>query len=242
MTSHDADDLMTNMVSHTSAPPVECVREDGEPHLVSTSDDVTRMEQQGNSVEQHSSIKLFTSSTPAVSGNNNISPVVNITSQQKEFCDLLDDKSPAPIPPQDDVPLCCSTPDKMECGSSEAKRMSRSPSIPLQNTSMKMTKVDVTPIVLPQRMIALEGLYPDDSDSNQCINSSLDLFDDPLIPSSQSKNDQSVTVSSPALFTTDQQQSISQHRVDSMSLIDTNTMPSLPSPSLGDSISTQVSR
>ena len=100
--------------------------------------------------------------------------------------DPLEDESPTPV----NIPVCSSTPDK----SHTTLRMSRSPSIPLQNVSVgnhPCYKVDVTPVVLPKRMIALEGLYQADSPELDHDHDSLDMFDDlaPSVPSNQQVND-----------------------------------------------------
>ena len=57
--------------------------------------------------------------------------------------------------------MCSSTSDKLHA----TLRMSQSPCISLQNIPVEDAnfKVDVTPVVLPKRMIALEGLYQADS-------------------------------------------------------------------------------
>jgi len=239
---------MITTISHTSLSPIEQSHdlENLREHEHTDNAQITNDSCKGQQ-DDMLSVTLFPSSLPnnyvGTSDKNNISSAVT----QKDCDHLLEEESPTPIL-QQDVPLCCSTPDKMECGSLEAKHMSRSPSIPLQNTSIKMSaKVDATPVVLPQRMMALEGLYPDDSsdcDSHNNLDlddhNSLELFDDPLIPSSQSKDDHNITVDSPMLFTADQQTSILPQHLDVSSIM--NTMPSLSSPALGDSISTQVSR
>ena len=238
MISH-VDDVVTNTVAMVSITPLspgedclENIREDNDTEVTNNDGG---MEQQGAIVEREDmlSIALFPSSSSMpndadVLDSNNISPATVLQ--------LLEDESPTPVLQQEDVPMCCSTPDKMECESSETKRMSRSPSIPLQNTSVKMAKVDVTPIVLPHRKVALEGLYEDSTDSDHS-HDSLDLFDDPVIPSSQLKDDQNVTITSPALLTADQRSSMPSHHVDNV----IDTTPSLSTSALGDSISTQVS-
>ena len=96
----------------------------------------------------------------------------------------FEDESPTP-PVNNPV---CSTPDQ----SHTTLRMSRSPSIPLQNITLDCcNKVDVTPVVLPKRMIALEGLYQADSPDVDHIHDSLDMFDDTAlsVPDNQPVND-----------------------------------------------------
>ena len=239
MTSHVddvANDTVTNtvtMVSLTSSPPVEGsskkLREQDNPRTTeATSSD--GIEQRRNTIEQEDvfSVKLFTSSSSMATDDAPLDNTAPAIAQQNKICHrLLEEKLLIPSL-QQDAPLCCSTPDKMECNSLEAKRLSRSPSIPLQNTSAKMAKVDVTPTVLPQRMIALEGLYPDDSTDSDHSHDSLDLFDDPV-----SKDDHNLAIINP---TVDQHQSsLLLHHVD----MTIDTTPSLSA--LGDSISTQVS-
>jgi len=94
--------------------------------------------------------------------------------------DPLEDESPTPV----SIPVC-SIPNK----SHTTRCMSRSPSIPLQNISVETCyKVDVTPVVLPKRMVALEGLYQ--ADSPELDHDSLDMFDDmaPSVPCDQLVN------------------------------------------------------
>ena len=240
-----ASDVVTNPITRaclSSSPVEECVeksREHNVPHTVEITND-DNMEQQGSATAEQQdmlSMKLFTSSSYASNDDaldkNNISPAV-------QHCDkvcnnLLEEESPTPVL-QQDAPLRCSTPDKMECSSSETQCMSRSPSIPLQNTSTKMAKVDVTPVVLPERVIALVGLYSEDSADSDHSHDSIDLFDDQVIFSSQSKGDQNLAIISPALFTADQ-----QHQ--SSILLDhvETTIDTTPTSALPDSVSTQVS-
>lgn len=234
-------DIVTNpitMAPLSSSPVEECLeksRECSVPQTVEVTN-VDNMEQQGSSSEQDMlSMKLFTSSSSTANDalNNNISPAVR---HDDKVCDnLLEEESPTPIL-QQDAPLRCSTPDKMECNSLKTQHMSRSPSIPLQNKSIKMNKVDVTPVVLPERVIVLPGLYSEDSVDSDHSHDSLDLFDDQVIPSSQSKGDHNPTITSPALFTVDQ-----QHQ--SSILLDhvETTIDNTPTSALADSISTQVS-
>jgi len=97
--------------------------------------------------------------------------------------DPLEDESPTPVNTS-----MCSTPDKTHT----TLRMSRSPSIPLQNVSVETCyKMDVTPVMLPKRMVALEGLYQADSPEVDHDHDSLDMFDDmvPSVPSDQQVND-----------------------------------------------------
>ena len=97
--------------------------------------------------------------------------------------DPLEEESPTPV----NTPMC-STPAK----SHTTLRMSRSPSIPLQNVSVETCyKVDATPVVLPKRMVALEGLYQADSPEVDHDHDSLDMFDDmvPSVPGDQQVND-----------------------------------------------------
>lgn len=241
-----SSDVVTDTVTMvSSSSPVN-----NDPLTIDVMTNGSGIEQQGSgTIEQQDmlSVALFTSSSSSA-GNiigiseKKISPAVNIvTTQQEILCNQLLEESPTPDL-QQDAPMHCSTPDKMmQCGSLETKHMSRSPSIPLQNTSMKMAKVDVTPVALPQRMIALEGLYPEDSTDSDHSHDSLDLFDDPVITSSQSKNDQNLMViGSPLLFTADQQHSsVPPHHVDNNTGSVMDSLPSL-SPALVDSISTQV--
>ena len=211
---HDVpDDVVTNMATMASSLPVKDCSE----RLRDGND--CGMEQH-DAVEQQDmlSIALFTSSSmpnDAVALDNEATSPVTLP--QDELCDnLFEEESPTPVH-QQEVPMCCSTPDKSECGSS--RHMSRSPSIPLQNTSAKMAIVNVTPVALPQRMIALEGLYPEDLTDSDHSHDSLDLFDDTVIPSNQSKDDQNLTVTSPALFTADQQSSMATDHADQQSSI-----------------------
>ena len=235
-------DIVTNpitMAPLSSSPVEECLEKSREcsvpPQTVEVTN-VDNMEQQGSSSEQDMlSMKLFTSSSSTANdalNNNNISPAVR---HDDKVCDnLLEEESPTPIL-QQNAPLRCSTPDKMECNSLKTQHMSRSPSIPLQNTSIKMNKVDVTPVVLPERVIVLPGLYSEDSVDSDHSHDSLDLFDDQVIPISQSKGDHNQTITSPALFTADQQHqpSILLDHVET-------TIDNTPTSALADSISTQV--
>lgn len=234
VTSHVDDvasDVAANMVTmapFTSSLVEKCLEESrGHTHSQVTSDDDLERQEGGNVDQQEMfSVKLLPSSTTT----NDADVLMNKSNNSPAMAEQvpLEEESPTPIL-QQDAPLC-STPDKMECGSLDTKHMSRSPSIPLQNTSVKMAKVDNTPTVLPQRMIALEGLYNDESTDSDHDHDSLDLFDDSVIPTSQSKDDQNLAVASPALFV-DQQ--IPPDHVD--------TTPSLSCSALADSISTQVS-
>ena len=236
-------DIVTNpitMAPLSSSPVEECLeksRECSVPQTVEVTN-VDNMELQGSSSSSSEqdmlSMKLFTSSSSTANDalNNNISPAVR---HDDKVCDnLLEEESPTPIL-QQDAPLRCSTPDKMECNSLKTQHMSRSPSIPLQNKSIKMNKVDVTPVVLPERVIVLPGLYSEDSVDSDHSHDSLDLFDDQVIPSSQSKGDHNQTITSPALFTADQQHQLSIL----LDHVDT-TIDNTPTSALADSISTQV--
>ena len=228
MTSHVDDapsDVVTNTVTMVSVTPVS-PREDCLENITEHDDTMVTSNNAGSEQQDMLSVAMFPSpSSKPAALDNDISSA--------EVLQLLEEESPTPVLQQQDVPMCCSTPDKMECGSLDTRCTSTSPSIPLQNTSAKMVKVDATPVVLPHRRVALEGLYEDSTDSDHS-HDSLDLFDDQVIRTSQSKDDQNLTDISPALFTDDQQPSMPLYHVD-------NATPSLSTSALGDSISTQVS-
>ena len=255
--NHDVpDDVVTNMATVASITPSSPVKDcsKGLRDQVAGNDCGT---EQHDAVEKQDmlSIALFTSSSSipnnAVALDSNTTSPVTLP-QDKLYDNLFEEESPTPVH-QQEVPMCCSTPDKSECEPSDTRHMSRSPSIPLQNTPAKMAIVNVTPVALPQRMIALEGLFPEDLTDSDHSHDSLDLFDDIAIPSNQSKDDQNLTITSPALFTADQQSSMtsdhadqqssitSQHRDQQLSMTSHRVDTAVDTtPSLGDSISTQV--